>query len=117
MSTYWQAWGGTLSTCPDPQTWTPENQPVVGRIADGQPIQQGREAGAYSWAYLTTAEYENLWDTWNSNGTTSGTFTVPDRSDSAPEDWRSVVAYGEEPSSTFGQRGRVTVSMRIVIVG
>lgn len=117
MSTYFQAWGGTLSTCPDPQSYTPENAPVVGRFCNGQPVAQGREAGVYTWAYLTTAEYEDLWDTWNTSGTVSGNFTIPDRSDSAPEDWRTVAAWGEEPMSQFAQRGRVNVTLHIVLTG
>jgi len=117
MSTYFQAWDGTLSTCPDPSTWTPENAPVVARFASGKPVAQGLYGGVLSWSALTPAEYDNLWDIWNTNKDSSGTFTIPDRSGTLPTSFRSVVAYAEEPSGMWGTRIRSDVTMRIVIVG
>ena len=116
MSTYFEAWGSTLSVCPDPARYMPENAPVVGKLSDGQPVAQGREGGVYSWTYLTTQEYEDLWDTWNTSGTINGNFKIPDRSGSTPETWRTVSAWADEPIGEFARRGRENVTMHITIV-
>ena len=114
MSTYFQAWGGTLATCPDPTEWRPETEQVVGRLCDKQPVLQGAEGGVLFWNALSPAEYDNLYDTWATNGTVEGTFTVPDRSGTLAETYRTVSAWAEPLQSTFAERNRRQVTMRLV---
>jgi len=117
MSSYFQAWGSVLTTCPDPATYTPVPPPVVGRLASAKPVAQGYEQGDLTWNALTVAEYADLWGRWNTNKDTSSTFQIPNRAGSGPTSFRSVVAYAEEPRGTWGQTLRMGVSMHIVIVG
>lgn len=116
MSTYFQAWGSTVG-CHDPATYTPENKPIVGKFCSAQPVRQGLEGGTYTWNAMTIAEYEALWDRWYANQSVSGSFKVPDRSGSTPETWRTVTAFGDEPSGTFVSRTRQNVTMHITITG
>lgn len=114
-SAYFKVWNSAI-TAPDPDGYAAEPPPVVGRMGSGKPIRQGREAGTASWAYMTLAEFIDLWDRYNTNKDSSGTFVIPGRtSGQSWTVWRSVTAYAEEPTCEY--RGRVCqgVSMRIVI--
>jgi hypothetical protein len=91
--------------------------PIVGHFANYKPIEQGVERVRLVWNALTPAEYKDLFDTWNTNKDSSGTFDIPDRSGTAPEDYRSVVAYAQRPLGQFGQRIRSQVTMLITITG
>jgi len=115
MSTYFKMYNA-LITGNDPDTYTPEPPPVIARMASGKPIAQGREAGTVTWAFMTIAAWIDLWDRWNTNKNSSGTFVIPGRtSGQSWTTWRSVTAYAEEPTHTATGRIYTNVSMRIVI--
>lgn len=115
-SAYFKAWNSAI-TASDPDSYTPEPAPVVGRMCSGKPIRQGREAGTITWTYMTLAEFIDLWDRYNTNKDSSGTFVIPPHTSGGSwTSWRSVTAYAEqEPTGDF--RGRVVqnVTLKIVI--
>jgi hypothetical protein len=115
MSTYFKVWNATISA-PDPETYTPENPPVVGNYANAKPVSQGRERGMATWSSMTIAEFIDLWDKWNTSKDTSGTFVIPGRtSGQSWTTWRSVTAYAEEPTCVYQNNQVMNVAMRIVI--
>lgn len=117
MSTYFKVWNSVISA-PDPDVYTPEPQPVVGRFATGKPVSQGREAGVAQWATITLAHFIDLWDRWSTNKNSSGTFVIPPRTSGGSwTSWRSTTAYAEEPQLTYQGNNVQGCSMRIVIVG
>jgi hypothetical protein len=116
MSSYFKAWNALLTTCPDPDGYTPEPPPVVGRFSSAKPVAQGREQGVLAWDNISLAAWIDLWDVWNTNKDSSGTFVIPPRTSGGSwTSWRSVTAYAEEPQLTY--RGRVVqgCTMRLVI--
>jgi len=115
MSTYFKVWNATISG-PEPSRYVPENPPVVGRICNGKPVAQGREAGTITWTVMTMAQFIDLWDKWDTNQDSSGTFTLPGRtSGNTWASWRSVTAYAEEPKYEVEGPLYYRISMRIVI--
>jgi len=117
MSSYFKAWNALLTTCPDPDEYAPEPPPVVGRFASAKPVAQGREQGTLVWDNITLADWIDLWDKWNTNKNSSGTFVIPPRTSGGSwTSWRSVTAYAEEPIPRY--RGRIVqgATMHIVIV-
>ncbi len=115
MSVYFKAWGGTLATCPDPSEWRPETQVVIGRTCNAKPVMQGLEAGIVMWNALSPAQFDNLYDTWATNSTVEGTFTIPDRSGTLATTWRTISGWAEPLQSVFAQRNRLQVTMRLVL--
>jgi len=115
MSTYFKAWNATISG-PEPSRYTPENPPVVGRIANAKPVSQGLEAGTLTWTAMTAAQWIDLWDKWNAGKDTAGTFTLPPRTSGETwTAWRSVTAYAEEPNYEVDGHLYFNITMRIVI--
>jgi hypothetical protein len=115
MSSYFKAWNSLLTTAPDPDAYQVEPKPVAAYLDSGKPVQQGRETGMVIWPVMSLAQYHDLYNVWNTNKDTSGTFVIPPISGSSWTSWRSVTAYAEQPTVEY--RGRVcqNVTMRLVI--
>lgn len=114
-SAYFKAWNSAI-TAPDPDGYVAEPPAVTTRMASGKPVAQGREAGTATWTFMTIAEWIDLWDRWDTNKDSSGTFIIPGRtSGQSWTAWRSVTAFAEQPTCEFRGRMCQNVAMRIVI--
>lgn len=116
MSAYFKAWNSLISA-PDPDGYTPEGPRHVGTQCSGKPIVQGRERGTLTWEAMTLAHFIDLWDRYNTNKDSSGTFIIPGRtSGQSWTTWRSVTAYAiEEPKREYRGRNCLSVTWSIII--
>lgn len=116
MSTYFKVWNATIAA-DEPSGYIPDAADMVGQFCDGQPVLQGLEQGTIVWDAMTLASWIDLWDRWNTNKNTSGTFIIPGRtSGQSWTTWRSVTAYVMgEPEMEYRERNCYRVTMRIVI--
>lgn len=116
MSTYFKVWNATIDG-PDPDSYTPEPEPLAGLMERGAPIVQGREAGTLRWAVLNINDFGDLWGKWNTSKAITGVFVIPPRTSGGSWTvWRSVTAYAEEPQCTYRGNNVADVTMRILIV-
>jgi hypothetical protein len=115
MSTYFKVWNSTISG-PEPSHYSPEPPVTVGQYATGKPVAQGREAGTFSWVIMSIAEWVDLWDRYNTNKNSSGTFTFPPQTSGENwTSWRSETAYAEEPVCEIDGPNAHNVSLRVII--
>ena len=110
MSTYFKMWN-SLIEARDPDGYAKTEAVPIGRFSNGLPVIQGRESGTLTWTVMSLADYHDLYDRWNSNKTTRGSFVLPPAYHWTS--WRTVVAYCDPPMCEY--RGNQVHNVTITI--
>ena len=122
--TYFRAWGGSVTDV-DPDEYIPDKVPTIGHFArtaslvPSRPVKlSGLEKGTVIWRGITLAEYIYMYDIWNEEKNSYGSFRIPPQADdpAAWASWRTVRAYALQPTVVFRGANVHDVNWRIIIV-
>lgn len=122
--TKFRAYGYSAASV-DPDEYVPEKVPAIGHFArtaslvPSRPVKlSGLEKGTVIWRGITLADYIYIYDLWDSEKNGYGNFNIPPQADSpaAWATWRTVRAYGLQPTVVFRGANVHDVSWRIIIV-
>jgi hypothetical protein len=114
MSTYFKMWNSTIEA-PDPDAYVKTEATPIGKFSNGLPVVQGRESGVCTWTVMRLSDWHDLYDRWNTNKASAGTFVVPPHSGDDWDTWRSITAWCDPPTAEYrgNQVQNVTVTLHV----